>query len=138
MSDWIAIGALALVAVGIPLGMMGLSALLRPRVPERHKTATYESGEVPTGTTKIRFNIQYYMVALLFLVFDVETVLIFPWLAIYREAIGEVGLARALVPMLFFLSILVIALVWAWRNGAVEWARSPRATVRARREDQYE
>ena len=57
MSDWIAIGALALVAVGIPLGMMGLSALLRPRVPERHKTATYESGEVPTGTTKIRFNI---------------------------------------------------------------------------------
>lgn len=123
-------------AVGIPLGMMGLSALLRPRVPERHKRATYESGEVPTGSTKIRFNIQYYMVALLFVVFDVETVLIFPWLAIYREAIGEVGLAQALVPMLAFLAILVMGLVWAWRNGAVEWIRSSRASVRALTEEQ--
>jgi NADH-quinone oxidoreductase subunit A len=136
MSDWIAIGALGLVAIGIPLAMMAMSAMLRPSVPERHKRATYESGEVPTGTTNIRFNIQYYMVALLFVVFDVETVFIFPWLAIYREAIGEVGLARALFPMLVFLSILVIGLVWAWRNGAVEWIRSNRATVRAVRDDQ--
>ncbi|GAB3684905.1 NADH-quinone oxidoreductase subunit A [Salinarchaeum chitinilyticum] len=136
MSDWIAIGALGLVAVGIPVGMMAISALIRPSVPERHKRATYESGEVPTGGTEIRFNIQYYMVALLFLVFDVETVFILPWLAVYREAIGEVGLARALFPMLVFLSILVMGLVWAWRNGAVEWIRSSRATVRARREDQ--
>jgi len=136
MSDWIAIGALGIVAVGIPLGMMALSALLRPTVPERHKRATYESGEIPTGTTNIRFNIQYYNVALLFVVFDVETVLLFPWLSIYREAIGEVGLVRALLPMLAFMAILVIGLVWAWRNGAVQWASSPRATVRARREDQ--
>jgi NADH-quinone oxidoreductase subunit A len=136
MSDWIAIGALAVVAVGIPLGMMALSALLRPSVPERHKRATYESGEVPTGTTKIRFNIQYYMVALLFLVFDVETIFIFPWLAIYQEAIGELGLARALLPMLAFLAILVIGLVWAWRNGAVEWIRSSRASTRALGEEQ--
>ncbi|WP_248515162.1 NADH-quinone oxidoreductase subunit A [Salinarchaeum laminariae] len=136
MSDWIAIGALGIVAVGIPVAMMAISALLRPSVPERHKRATYESGEVPTGGTEIRFNIQYYMVALLFLVFDVETVFILPWLAVYREAIGEVGLARALFPMLAFLSILVMGLVWAWRNGAVEWIRSSRATVRARREDQ--
>jgi NADH-quinone oxidoreductase subunit A len=136
MSDWIAIGALGLVAIGIPLAMMAMSAMLRPSVPERHKRATYESGEVPTGTTQIRFNIQYYMVALLFLVFDVETVFIFPWLAIYEEAIGELGLARALFPMLAFLSVLVIGLVWAWRNGAVEWIRSSRASTRALGEEQ--
>jgi len=128
VNAWIAIGALALVAVIIPLSMMMMSMMLRPSVPEQGKRATYESGEVPTGSSRhIRFNIQYYMVALLFVVFDIETVFIFPWAVIYGDAVGEVGLVRALVPMLVFIGILVVGLAWAWRNGAVEWVRSPRA-----------
>jgi NADH-quinone oxidoreductase subunit A len=126
-NPWIAIGALALVAVIIPVAMMVVSALLRPRVPELSKRATYESGEVPTGGTRIRFNIQYYMVALLFVVFDIETVLIFPWTVIYNDAVTNVGLLRALGPMLVFIGVLVVGLGWAWRNGAVRWVRSPRA-----------
>jgi NADH-quinone oxidoreductase subunit A len=129
-NPWIAIGALALVAVIIPLSMMVISSLLRPSVPEQGKRATYESGEVPTGSSRhIRFNIQYYMVALLFVVFDIETVLIFPWTVVYGDLAGnpEVGMVRALVPMLVFIGILVVGLMWAWRNGAVEWIRSPRA-----------
>ena len=125
MNDWIAVGALAIIAILIPLGMMAVSALLRPSVPEQGKRTVYESGEVPTGTTRIRFNIQYYMVALLFVIFDIETVLIFPWLVIYGDAVAEVGLFHALVPMLVFIGVLVVALVWAWRNGAVEWVRTP-------------
>ena len=129
MSEWIAIGALGLVAVGIPLGMMAVSAILRPAVPEQGKRATYESGEIPTGTARVQFNIQYYMVALLFVVFDVETVLIFPWTVIYRSALSQgVPLATVLWPMLAFVGILVVGLVWAWRNGAVEWVKSPLAT----------
>lgn len=126
-NPWIAIGALGLVAVAIPLSMMAVSSLLRPRVPEQGKTTTYESGEVPTGTTRIRFNIQYYMVALLFLVFDIETVLIFPWTVIYRDAVSqpEIGLVPVLVPMLVFIGVLSVGLVWAWRNGAIRWVRSP-------------
>ncbi|WP_302082854.1 NADH-quinone oxidoreductase subunit A [Salinibaculum rarum] len=128
VNPWIAIGALALVAIVIPLSMMMVSALLRPSVPETSKRATYESGEVPTGSSRsIRFNIQYYMVALLFVVFDIETVLIFPWTVVYRSAIENVGLLRALGPMVLFIGILVVGLAWAWRNGAVEWVRSPRA-----------
>jgi NADH-quinone oxidoreductase subunit A len=128
MSEWIAIGALGLVAVGIPLGMMAVSAILRPGVPEQGKRATYESGEIPTGTARVQFNIQYYMVALLFVVFDVETVLIFPWTVIYRSALSQgVPLATVLWPMLAFVGILVVGLVWAWRNGAVEWVKSPLA-----------
>ena len=126
-NPWIAIGALALVAVIIPVAMMVVSALLRPRVPELSKRATYESGEVPTGGTRIRFNIQYYMVALLYVVFDIETVLIFPWTVIYNDAVTNVGLLRALGPMLVFIGVLVVGLGWAWRNGAVRWVRSPRA-----------
>jgi NADH-quinone oxidoreductase subunit A len=124
MTQWLAIGALGLVGVFIPLGMMAASALLRPSVPEQGKTAVYESGEVPTGDTRIRFNIQYYMVALLFVVFDIETVLIFPWAVIYRSAVAEHGMVPTLGPMLVFIGILVVGLVWAWRNGAVRWVRS--------------
>jgi len=128
-NPWIAIGALALVGVAIPLAMIAVSALLRPSVPEQGKRATYESGEVPTGSSQqIRFNIQYYMVALLFVVFDIETVLIFPWTVIYRDAVGAVDIGRALYPMLLFLGILVAGLAWAWRNGAVQWVKSPRAS----------
>ena len=127
-NPWIAIGALAVVALAIPITMMVVSSLLRPSVPEQGKTATYESGEVPTGSSqKIKFNIQYYMVALLFVIFDIETVLIFPWTVVYQDAINQVGLWRALGPMLLFVGILVVGLVWAWRKGAVEWVRSPRA-----------
>jgi NADH-quinone oxidoreductase subunit A len=138
MDEWLAIGALGVVAVVIPLSMMAVSALLRPRVPERHKRATYESGEIPTGTTNIRFNIQYYMVALLFVIFDVETVLVLPWALVYKEAINQTGLARALVPMLVFLGILLIGLGWAWRNGAVEWASSPLASEQRTGTGQHE
>ncbi|WP_262178303.1 NADH-quinone oxidoreductase subunit A [Haloarcula laminariae] len=136
-NPWIAIGALAVVALAIPVAMMVVSSLLRPRVTEQGKTATYESGEVPTGSSqKIKFNIQYYMVALLFLVFDIETVLIFPWTVIYRDAIDAgVGMTKALVPMVVFIGVLVVGLGWAWRNGAVRWVRSSRATKGA---DTYE
>ena len=127
MNPWIAIGALALVGILIPLGMMQLSWLLRPSVPEKGKTATYESGEIPTGNTRIRFNIQYYMVALLFLLFDIETVLILPWTVIYRSAVESVGVAKILFPMLLFLGVLFVGFAWAWRNGAVQWVRSTRA-----------
>jgi NADH-quinone oxidoreductase subunit A len=67
------------------------------------------------------------MVALLFVVFDIETVLIFPWTVIYTDAVSNVGLTEALLPMLVFIGILVVGLGWAWRNGAVRWVRSPRA-----------
>ena len=126
MTQWLAIGALGLVGVLIPLGMMAVSSMLRPSVPEQGKKSVYESGEVPTGTTRIRFNIQYYMVALLFVIFDIETVLIFPWTVIYRSAVVEHGIVPTLGPMLLFIGILVVGLVWAWRNGAVRWVRNPR------------
>jgi len=124
MNPWIAVGMLALVGLSIPLVMMAASWMLRPSVPEQGKRTTYESGEVPTGNTRVRFNIQYYMVALLFVVFDIETVLIFPWTVVYRNAVSTDGLVPALVPMLVFIFVLVVGLAWAWRNGAVRWVRT--------------
>ena len=132
MNPWIAIGALALMGVAIPLGMMAASAILRPSVPEQGKSATYESGEIPTESAiGIQFNVQYYMVALLFVVFDIETVLVFPWAVIYSTALERgIQLVDVLLPMLVFIAILIVGLGWAWRQGAVNWTKSPRATRR--------
>ncbi len=130
MSDWIAIGALAFVSVAIPLSMMFVSWLIRPSVPEQGKRATYESGEVPTGSSReLRFDIQYYMVALLFVIFDIETAFIIPWAVIFDDAVSNdaIGFTQAFAPMAVFLGLLIVGLAWAWRNGAVEWARSARA-----------
>jgi len=130
MNQWIAVGVFAVVAASIPPVMVQTSKLLRPSVPEKGKETVYESGEVPTGGTRIRFNIQYYMVALLFVVFDIETVLIFPWTVVYRDAVGSVGIGPALYPMLAFIAVLVIGLVWAWRTGVVRWVRAPQSELR--------
>jgi NADH-quinone oxidoreductase subunit A len=128
MSDWIGVGALAIVAAVIPLSMMGASWLLRPSVPEQGKRATYESGEVPTGTSHgLRFNIQYYMVALLFVVFDVEVIFVVPWTVVFQDSVSAVGFARVFAPMALFIGLLVVGLAWAWRKGAVEWVKSPTA-----------
>ncbi len=132
MSGWIAIGALAVVAVAIPLSMMTASWVLRPSAPSRHKQATYESGEIPTGTPGGQYTVQYYLVALLFLIFDVETVLIFPWAVVFGDAVGEAGITYALVPMLIFIGILLLGLVWAWRTGALRWVRSQVADKQSR------
>lgn len=126
-STWLAVAAFALVALLIPIGMIIVSRVIRPQVDEPGKQEVYESGEVPTGTSRTRYNIQYYMVALLFLIFDVETAFIIPWVVIYRDAIGEVGLAPVLLPMLIFLGTLFAALIWAWRTGALSWVRQEAA-----------
>jgi NADH-quinone oxidoreductase subunit A len=131
MNQWIAIGTMAFVAIAVPVSLLIVSSLLRPSVPEQGKSAVYESGEVPTGNTRIRFNIQYYMVALLFLLFDVETALILPWTLIYRSAVESAGLMSVLFPMLVFLAVLLVGLAWAWRNGAVRWIRDQQNSTKS-------
>lgn len=117
MSDWTAVAAMLVVATAIPLSFVALSKLLRPSVPEKQKSKTYESGEQPTGDTRLRFNIQYYMVALMFLIFDIETVLIVPWAVVFADR------PETLLPAFVFVFILFIGVGWAWRNGGIEWLK---------------
>ena len=122
MSDWIAVAAMLVVAGGIPVSLVVLSSLLRPSVPETQKRKTYESGEQPTGDTELRFNIQYYLLALMFLVFDVETVLIIPW------TVTLVDNPSTLLPAFVFILLLLVGVGWAWRNGGMEWIKPHRIT----------
>ena len=106
-------GGAAVLMVGL---MLGVGSLLRPRRPTPQKYIVYESGVDPVGTGWSQSQIRYYVFALLFVMFDVEAVFIFPW-AVRLEAIGVFGL----VEMLIFIVILVLGLVYAWRKGVLRW-----------------
>lgn len=106
-----------MIACLVPVAALGASWLLRPvgRGPARR--TTYESGMEPIGGAWIQFNIRYYMFALVFVIFDVETVFLYPW----AVAFNQLGLL-AFIEALIFIGILVIGLVYAWRKGALEWS----------------
>ena len=97
--------------------LLGLASLLRPVRPTREKLITYESGVDPVGEGWSQSQIRYYVFALLFVIFDVEAVFIFPW-ATQLERYGTFGL----VEMAVFVGILVLGLVYAWRKGVLKWA----------------
>lgn len=95
-----------------------VSKLIRPARPTKEKLLTYECGENPEGSPWIRFNIRFYVVALIFLIFDVEVVLLFPWALAYKDF----GLAGYLVGAIFLL-VLGLGMAYEWRKGDLEWAR---------------
>ena len=100
----------------VPILALTASKLLRPRNGGPERQTTYESGMEPIGGAWIQFNIRYYMFALVFVVFDVETVFLYPW----AVAFSQLGLL-AFVEALIFIAILVVALVYAWRKGVFRW-----------------
>lgn len=106
-----------LVCALVPLLAFATSILLRPKRQGVERRTTYESGMEPIGGAWIQFNIRYYMFALVFVIFDVETVFLYPW----AVAFNQLGLL-AFVEALIFVAILVVGLVYAWRKGALEWS----------------
>ena len=106
-----------LIAAAVPFVLLGLSKLLQRKVFGREKLMPYECGVEPIGDARERFSVRFYIVAMLFLVFDVETIFLFPWAIIY-DKLALFGL----VEMLLFIGILVVGYYYAWRKGALEWA----------------
>jgi len=99
-------------------GGLVMAWLVRPSRPYPSKHTTYECGEDPIGDTRVRFNIRFYVVALIFLIFDVEVVFLFPWALVYKE-LGWF----AFVEMLVFLVILFVGYAYVWRKGDLDWDR---------------
>lgn len=109
--------AFLLICSLIPVLALTASQLLSPSRRQVLRTTTYESGIDPLGQAWIQFNIRYYMFALIFVIFDVETVFLYPW-AVAFHRLGLLAFVEALI----FIAILVIGLVYAWRKGALEWS----------------
>lgn len=116
-NPWVYVGLFLLIAALIPAAALILSALLSPKKPNKIKQSTYECGMETVGPNRVQFKAQYYIFALVFLVFDVETVFLFPW----AVAIGKPGLF-AVVEGMVFVAILFAGLAYAWRKGMLEWA----------------
>lgn len=95
-----------------------LAKLVRPARPTKEKLTTYECGENPEGTPWIKFNIRFYVVALIFLIFDVEVVLLFPWALAY-QSFGIAGYLTGFI----FLALLGLGMAYEWKKGDLEWAR---------------
>lgn len=105
-----------LIAVLTAALMLGLSQLLSETRPTAAKQAPYESGMIPLGDTRRRFSVQFYVLAMLFIVLDIETVFFLPWAVVFRD-LGLFGF----VEMLVFVGVLLVGLAYAWKKGALEW-----------------
>ena len=120
---------------------LAVGALARPKIPNPEKAAVYECGEPTIGTSWVQFDLRFYIVALVFLIFDVEVALFYPWAVAFgsaAELAARLGTdvtslrAVALVDMLFFFGVLLVGFAYLWRFGYLDWVRSAATTsVRA-------
>lgn len=119
LSNYTTIGVFLLLTILFPLAALGLAWLVRPKPkakPGDEKFTTYECGVDTIGRTWTRFRVNYFLYALVFVAFDVETVFLFPW-AVKFNSLG----LFAFIEMLIFIGILVLGLWYAWKEGALEW-----------------
>ncbi|UCZ53016.1 NADH-quinone oxidoreductase subunit A [Bacillus shivajii] len=105
-----------LLGVALPVVALTFGRFVRPKNPYKEKLTTYESGIEPTGDAQVRFHVAYYIVAIEFIIFDVETVFLYPW-AVALDQLGWVGLNA----MLIFITILGLGLAYSWKKKVLEW-----------------
>ena len=111
-----------LVACGFILGSMVMGRIVRRHRPDPEKLTTYECGEDTIGTAWVQFNVRFYIVALIFLIFDVEIAVLFPWTTVFAEAKAMGPLA--FIEMSVFLVILLVGFAYVWVKGDLEWLTS--------------
>ncbi|OKO87698.1 NADH-quinone oxidoreductase subunit A [Geobacillus proteiniphilus] len=100
----------------LPIGALTAGRWLRPHVPDEMKATTYESGNNPFHDSRVQFQVRYYLFALLFVIFDIETMFLYPWAVVY----DQLGLF-ALVEMIIFIVLLAIGLIYAWKKKVLRW-----------------
>ncbi len=113
-------------------GMYVLSFFLGERHHERLTDEPYESGVKPTGTTGVRLSIKFYLVALFFVIFDVESVFVFAWAIAFSE-LGWAGYIEVII----FVSVIILALIYLWRMGALDWGHPPKKKLYKNEKDKY-
>ena len=114
--EYIPIFVFLVVAAAFPVVALMVMKLFRPDSPFKEKLLPYECGIDPVTDARGRYTVRFYIVAILFVVFDVETVFLFPWAVRFR-ALGMFGF----IEMLVFLALLVVGYIWAWKKGALNW-----------------
>ena len=116
VNDWVPILIYILVAIAFGVGTLLVSWMIAPTRISKVKLDPYECGIEPTTDARDRYSIRYYLVAMLFVIFDVETVFMFPWAVIFNKL-----LLFGLIEMMVFIFILVVGYYYAWQKGALDW-----------------
>lgn len=116
LDNWLFVGFLMIVAVGLPALPLIIARIVAPRKPNPLKLETYECGMETVGETWVQFKMQYYIYALVFLVFDVEIIFLYPW-AVAFDKLPLLGVVAGVV----FIFLLGDGLLYAWRKGSLEW-----------------
>ncbi|MGN1400177.1 MAG: NADH-quinone oxidoreductase subunit A [Bacillus sp. (in: firmicutes)] len=116
VNSYLIVVAFLCIGILLPVVALFLGKLLRPYKPSESKYTTYESGIEPFHDSRVQFNVRYYMFALLFVIFDVETVFLYPWAVAY-DKLGVI----ALIEMLIFVFMLLIGLIYAWKKKVLTW-----------------
>jgi NADH-quinone oxidoreductase subunit A len=116
LADYIPIAILFILAAAVAALLIGIGVIFGPRRKSFRKQSPYESGMMPIGPGTRRMNVRYYLVAVLFILFDVEIIFFYPW-AVNFHALGMFGF----VEMLIFVGILLVGYVYVWKKGAFEW-----------------
>jgi len=117
LDNWLFVGLLVIVAAGIPALALVIARLIAPRKPNQKKLETYECGMETVGDTWVQFKMQYYVYALVFLVFDVEIIFLYPW-AVAFDRLDLLGVIAGVL----FIFLLGDGLLYAWRKGALKWS----------------
>jgi NADH-quinone oxidoreductase subunit A len=107
------------ISIGFIFGSLTIGRILRPHRPTPEKLTTYECGEEAIGSAWIQFNVRFYIIALIFLIFDVEIAVLFPWAVVFKK-LGLLAFAE----ILLFVGILVVGFAYVWVKGDLEWLRS--------------
>jgi len=116
MNEYIPVLIMLILAAATALGMLVVTSLIGPKKEFADKMEVFECGESPIASSKLRFSVKFYLVALFFVIFDLEAVFVYPWAVLFKD-LGMFGF----IEMMIFLCILAIGLVYVWRRGALEW-----------------
>ena len=119
LSDYLPILVVFIAVSAFAFISLGITHVLGPRVRSKVKMMPYESGVDPVAETRIRFSIKYFLIALMFIIFDIEIVFLYPWAVVFNKFLSE-G-AFIFYEMVIFLAILGFGYVFVWRKGALEW-----------------
>lgn len=116
MNEYAGIIVMTVVVTGFLITMLVLASILGPKNKNKTKMLPFECGSVSVGGANQRFNVQFYLVAMLFILFDIEVIFMYPW-AVSLESIGWAGFTA----MLSFMTVLLVGLIYVWRKGALDW-----------------
>jgi NADH-quinone oxidoreductase subunit A len=132
LSDYLPIALMFLVAAGFAVGNVLLSQLVGQHKATRTKTMPYECGKDPVGSARERFSVKFYLVAMIFILFDIELIFLLPWAVVFRSFIQDYGLALLIyVEMMTFVVLLLVGYVYILKKGLFEWGAKARVEAEA-------